>query len=49
MNPKTTAWLEGAARRVVDGQLAEGIRMDTKARELLGFVGIILALLVSLV
>jgi hypothetical protein len=47
MNPETTAWLEGTARRVVDAQLSEGARMDTKARELLGFVGIILGLLAT--
>ena len=29
MNPETTAWLEGTARRVVDAQLSEGARMDT--------------------
>ena len=47
MNPETTAWLEGTARRVIDAQLTEGARMDTKARELLGFVGIILGLLAT--
>lgn len=47
METERIAWLEGMARRVLDAQLAEGVRMDTKARELLGFVGIILALLAA--
>lgn len=47
MNPETITWLETTARRVVDGQLTEGARLDTKARELLGFVGIILGLLAA--
>jgi hypothetical protein len=38
-------WLEGNARRVVDAQLSEAARIDAKARELLGFIGIVLALL----
>lgn len=49
MEAERTAWLEGMARRVLDAQLAEGVRMDTKARELLGFIGIILALLAAVV
>lgn len=45
MNSQVTDWLESNARRVVDAQLAEAARIDAKARELLGFIGIVLALL----
>lgn len=45
MHPQTTAWLERVALRVVDAQLAEITRLDTKTRELLGFIGVVLGLL----
>lgn len=45
MDAQITEWLEGNARRVVDSQLGEAARIDAKARELLGFIGIVLALL----
>lgn len=47
MDPATTAWLEGNARRVVDAQLGEAARVNSRARELVGFVGIILGLLAT--
>lgn len=47
VDPATTAWLEGMARRSVGAQLAEGARMDSRARELVGFVGIVLGLLAT--
>jgi hypothetical protein len=45
VNSQVTDWFESNARRVVDAQLAEAARIDAKARELLGFIGIVLALL----
>jgi len=45
VDAQVTEWLEGNARRVVDAQLSEAARIDAKARELLGFIGIVLALL----
>lgn len=47
VKPGTTAWLEATARRTLDAQLAEGARMDSRARELVGFVGIVLGLLAT--
>ena len=47
MDPGTTAWLEATARRVVDVQLGEAARINSRARELVGFVGIILGLLAT--
>lgn len=47
MDPGTTAWLETTARRVVDAQLGEAARINSRARELVGFVGIILGLLAT--
>jgi hypothetical protein len=45
VDSQVTEWLEGNVRRVVDAQLSEASRIDAKARELLGFIGIVLALL----
>lgn len=47
VDPGTTAWLEASARRVVDAQVAEVTRINSRARELVGFVGIILGLLAT--
>ncbi|HVX32160.1 MAG TPA: hypothetical protein VHA80_03385 [Solirubrobacterales bacterium] len=47
MEPATTAWLEETARRVVDAQLGEAARINSRARELVGFVGILLGLLAT--
>lgn len=47
IGPDIATWLEQTARHVVDAQLAEAARLDTRARELLGFVGVVLALLAA--
>lgn len=47
VEPGTTTWLETTARRTLDAQLAEGARIDSRARELVGFVGIVLGLLAT--
>ncbi|MFN8215092.1 MAG: hypothetical protein U0R71_00710 [Solirubrobacterales bacterium] len=47
MTSETTAWSEESARRVVAAQVAEAARINSKARELVGFVGIVLGLLAA--
>lgn len=49
MDPETINLLEGKAQRLVDAQLEEVARIDSRARELLGFIGVVLALLAATV
>jgi hypothetical protein len=44
---QVAAWLEPTARRVVDRQLGEAARINSKARELVGFIGLVLGLLAT--
>jgi hypothetical protein len=47
INAETARWLADTVRSVLRDQLDEAARLDSKARELIGFSGLVLALLAA--
>lgn len=49
INAETASWLAETVRGVLRDQMEEAARLDSKARELIGFAGLVLALLAAAV